>query len=146
MKETTKLNIRQIMDILEDGNLGYEKLASQFEQYDVSTVFKRLSQQRKMFIEELKYECLVQGETLMVTGTMAGFFHRTLMGLKEAFASEESLIEMAVDGEKAAIKAYKENMNENIPRFLKEKLEQQLDLIKGAIPQLQNFKQEVGES
>jgi uncharacterized protein (TIGR02284 family) len=146
MTEATKLHLRQIMDILEDGNLGYEKLANQFKQYDVSTIFRRLSQQRKMFKEELKYECLVQGENIMVTGTMAGFFHRTLIGLKEPFVSEESLIDMAVDGEKAAIEVYESNIDHEIPRFLKEKLEQQLILIKGAIPQLHNFKEEVTES
>jgi len=146
MTESTKLHLRQILDILEDGNLGYEKLASQFKQYDVSTVFRRLSQQRKMFIEELKYECLVQGENIMVTGTIPGFFHRAIMSFKEPFVSEESLIDMAVSGEKAAIEVYENNINHEIPRFLTEKLEQQLSLIKGAIPQLYNFKEDVLDS
>lgn len=143
MDNKTILNIRQIMDILEDGNLGYDKLANQFAEYDVSTVFARLSQQRKMFIEELKYECLVQGERIMVTGTMSGFFHRLLMDLKEPFVDEENLIEMAVRGEQEAIRVYIDHMTADVPKFLRDKLEGQLNLIKGAIPQLQHFKNEV---
>lgn len=131
------------MDILDDGADGYEKLAKKCSEYDVSTVFRRLSQQRKMFIEELKYECLVQGEELNVSGTVAGFFHRALMDLKAPFVDESNIIQMAIDGEKAAIKVYEENITNHTPRYIKEKLESQLSLIKGAIPQLQNFSHEV---
>jgi uncharacterized protein (TIGR02284 family) len=146
MDNNTKEKLRQILDILEDGNLGYEKLASQFDEYSISTVFRRLSQQRKMFIEELKYECLVQGETISVTGTMSGFFHRMLMDIKGPFVNEEHLIDMAVRGEQEALLTYTEHLTVDIPRFIKEKLELQMSLIKGAIPQLQNFKSEVAKA
>jgi uncharacterized protein (TIGR02284 family) len=146
MENTTKEKIQEILDILHDGNLGYQKLGTQFKDYDVSTVFLRLSQQRKMFIEELKYECLVQGEEVNASGTIPGFFHRMLLDIKKPFVDEEHIIDMAVRGEQEAVEVYNQHLTSDIPRFLKTKLEQQLGLIKGAIPQLQNFKSEMKSS
>ncbi len=132
--------INEIVDIAQDGANGYKTLADSVENKDIATVFLRLSQQRKMFVEELKYECLVQGNELDITGTVKGFFHRVFMEIQSIVKSDDKLIDFAVQGERKAIEVYESMITLEVPRYLREKLKTQLGLIKGAVKQLQHFK------
>lgn len=131
--------IQRILDIAQDGAEGYRKLASKMNDSDLATIFNRLSQQRKMFVEEIKYECLVLGEEMKTDGSTAGYFHRMLMDIKAPFSDDEELINMAVRGEQEAVLVYEKCITLELPKYLREKLVNQLNLIKGAINQLQHF-------
>lgn len=139
MKLQVQQYIQKILDIAQDGSNGYSKLASKMKDSDLSTIFRRLSQQRKMFIEEIKYECLVQGVEMETEGSTAGYFHRVLMDLKSPLSNDEQMINMAIKGEQEAVLVYEKCITLEVPKYLRDRLVDQLNLIKGAINQLQHF-------
>ncbi|WP_321289426.1 PA2169 family four-helix-bundle protein [uncultured Sunxiuqinia sp.] len=144
-KELTK-DLQDIIDICKDSVKGYETAADKIEQGDLQTLFLRLSQQRKGFVEEIKNEALKLGTELDESGSTKGFFHRTWLATKAVFSREtnEKVINESMQGEKVAVENYNKILgNENIPRYLREILEEQQKLIKGAILQLNGLKAEV---
>lgn len=138
--------LQQILDICQDGNKGYEAAATNSEREDFKTLFLRLSQQRKLFVEEIKNEALHVGLELDTSGTVKGFFHRTWLATKSTFSSatNEKVIEESMYGEKAAIDVYDSVLAEpKMPAFIKEILEEQQRLIKGAVHQLSDLNKEL---
>jgi len=144
MNTELKDNLSNIIDICKDGALGYDTAADNLKDTVYHTIFHRMAQQRKLFIEEVKEEANKLGVELETNGTTKGFFHRTWLSTKATFSPEtiESVIDSAMRGEKEAVKVYEENINETIPAFLKEKLVGQLDLVKGAMNQLKGLELE----
>ena len=124
MSTELKDKLSSIIDICKDGALGYDTAAESLKDTVYYTIFHRVAQQRKLFVEDLKGEASKLGIELEDSGTMKGFFHRTWLATKATFSSEsiESVIESSMRGEKEAIKVYEENINETVPSFLKEKL------------------------
>ena len=141
-----KKDLQAILEICHDGVEGYETAANNIKKEDLTTLFLRFSQQRKGFIEELKNEALRLGLELDPPGTVKGFFHRNWLATKATFSSQtnETVIEESITGEKAAVETYQKVLKDNnLPGFLKEILEKQQSLIKGAILQLNGLKVEI---
>lgn len=139
--EKSKLRsaLQDIIDTCNDGIEGYETAAGEIEDESIKTLFLRLSQQRKGFIEELKNEALKLGIELESSGTAKGFFHRTWLATKSVFSSEseEKIIEEAMDGEKKAVEIYSNvYANQEVPKYIEDILKEQEHLIKVAIHQL----------
>ena len=88
-----KENLEHIIEICEDGSKGYETAANNVDNIELKTIFNRLSQQRKLFVEELKNEARIQGMDLSDSGSVKGFFHRTWLSTKATFSfnNEESI-------------------------------------------------------
>ena len=144
-----KEELQKVTDICKDGVEGYETAAGNISHEDIKTLFLRLSQQRKTFVEEIKVEALRLGIELEDEGTVKGFFHRTWLAAKATFSREtnEKVIEESISGEKAAIEVYDEVLgNPEIPAYVKEILNEQQRLIKVAIQQLFGIKSEVNSS
>ncbi len=142
-KEKLKKDIQEILDICKDSTIGYETASENIEYKDLKTLFLRLSQQRRLFIEELRDEALKLGIELNTTGTVKGFFHRNFLAVKAKFSSDsnEKVIEESMTGEKAALKTYGKVLGDPaIPKYLAEKLTGQQKLIKVAINQLSDIK------
>ena len=144
MMEEVKKNLEHILEICEDGSKGYETAANNVDNIELKTIFNRLSQQRKLFAEELKNEARIQGMDLSDSGSVKGFFHRTWLSTKATFSfnNEESVIESSLTGEEKAVEVYEENLTYEIPQNLKTMLEDQMRMIKGSIHQLNQFKSE----
>ena len=142
--EEVKKKLERIIEICEDGSKGYETAANNVDNIELKTIFNRLSQQRKLFIEELKNEARIQGMDLSDSGSVKGFFHRTWLSTKATFSfnNEESVIESSLTGEEKAVEVYEENLTYEIPQNLKTMLEDQMRMIKGSIHQLNQFKSE----
>ncbi len=139
--EKSKLRsaLQDIIDTCNDGVEGYETAADEIEDESIKTLFLRLAQQRKGFIEEIKNEALKLGIELESTGTAKGFFHRTWLATKSAFSSDskEKVIEEAMDGEKRAVAIYSNvYANQEVPQYIEDILKEQEHLIKVAIHQL----------
>lgn len=144
-KSKLKKDFQKIIDICDDGVKGYETASKNIEHADLKTLFLRLSQQRKGFIEDIKNEALKAGIELDASGTIKGFFHRTWLATKSTFSSDtnEKVIEEALFGEKEAVDVYDEVLRDpEVPAFLVEKLREQQDLIKVSIQQLNGLKSE----
>lgn len=146
-KKKLKKDLEDLIDICNDGVNGYETAAEKVEDKDESmkTLFLRLSQQRKGFIEKIKAEGIRLGLEFKETGTVKGFFHRTWLTIKTNFSSDEKVqvIDEAMTGEKKALDVYTKIMADpEIPDYLRETLEEQQGLIKVAIQQLSDLKAE----
>ncbi|MBL3655468.1 ferritin-like domain-containing protein [Fulvivirga sediminis] len=141
---TEKKAIQDVVDICHDGMKGYEKAASEIHNEEFKTIFNRLAQQRKLFIEELKADVRDQGIDIDDSGTVKGYFHRNWLDVKSSFTNKEDkeIIEEAKFGEKEAVKVYNEALNADVPKYIKEKLEMQRKLIAGSIEQLNEFAKE----
>ncbi|MFB6319850.1 PA2169 family four-helix-bundle protein [Saccharicrinis sp. FJH54] len=145
-KDQIKFGLQELTDICKDGAKGYETAAKNIEYSDLRTLFLRLSQQRKQFIEEINDEAIKLGIHLDTTGTIKGIFHRTWLNAKASISgsTNEKVIEESMTGEKAAIETYGKVLAEpEIPGYLTEMLSEQQYLIKVAIDQLNALKKEV---
>ncbi len=138
-KNEIKNDLQKIIDICNDGVEGYETAAGKIDDNSMKTLFLRLSQQRKGFIENLKNEALTMGIEFNGNGTAKGFFHRTWLATKSTFSSDkrDKVIEEAMSGEKKALEVYsKVSADPSVPEYLQKILEEQERLIKVAIQQL----------
>nr|WP_158871800.1 DUF2383 domain-containing protein [Maribellus comscasis] len=59
---------------------GYETASNNIEYSDLRTLFLRLSQQRKLFIKEIKNETLKMGIEVDTNGTIKGSFSSYIAG------------------------------------------------------------------
>lgn len=141
---TLQQHLNNIVTICEDGRQGYGVAAEKLEHTELQTLFNRLSQQRKLFIEEIKEDARSMGITIDDTGSAAGFFHRTWLATKATFAlnTAESVIEASLTGEKKALEVYNMTISEEIPSYINDRLKSQLHAIKVAIHQLNSIKVE----
>ncbi len=140
-----KSKLDNIVSILRDGAKGYEHASTNLKDSEIKTLFLRLSQQRKQFIEELKVEAPKLGVTLDDSGTVKGYFHRVWMDVSYVFDTDDhNVIDDSITGEEAAVETYKETMDtKNIPKYLWDTLNNQFGLVQGAMNQLKALKKEV---
>lgn len=80
-----KKDLESIIEICEDGIKGYETAADKIKKDDLGTLFLRLSQQRKGFVEEIKNEALRLGLKLDESGSTKGFFSSYMASHKSCF-------------------------------------------------------------
>lgn len=144
---TEKKAIQDVLDICHDGYKGYERAAEDVENEEFRTIFHRLAQQRKLFIEELKNDMRDRGAELEDSGTVKGYFHRNWLDLKSTFSDKEdaTVIDEARTGEKEALDVYDKALNSDVPQYIKDRLQKQRRLIAGAIVQLNEFERELAE-
>lgn len=134
--------IEHIVNLVEDSAKGYRHLAGHLENNELKTVMNRLSQQRKLFRENLENDARDLGGNIEEEGTYKGYFHRKWMDVKSSVSSseDEARIDEAIRGEKKLIEAYDELLRENkLPDFINERLDEQRTMIRGAISQLEEF-------
>lgn len=145
-KNQIKYDLQELTDICKDGVDGYEMAALNIEYDDLQTLFLRLSQQRKQFIEEITNEAHKLGIEPDTTGTIKGIFHRTWLNAKATISSStnEQVIDVSLTGEKAAVDTYDKVLADpELPDYIKEMLLKQQHMIKVAINQLGDLRKEV---
>jgi uncharacterized protein (TIGR02284 family) len=143
--KSVKNNLENVLDICHDGAQGYEHAADRINNTEISTIFRRLSQQRKLFAEELKNDARDLGFEFGEKGTVKGFFHRNWLDLKSMVSKDDisTIVDTAKTGEHKAVDTYDEAINdEKMPEYIKDKLKDQRGMIQGAIKQLESFKVE----
>lgn len=143
--KTVKNNLNHVVDICRDGAEGYNRAAERIDNSEISTIFRRLSQQRKLFAEELKNDARDLGVEINDMGTFKGFFHRNWLDLKSKVTNDDinTIVKTAKTGEHKAVDTYDEAINdEQMPDYIKDKLKEQRQFIQGAIGQLEAFKVE----
>ncbi len=141
-------DVQEIIEICKDGVAGYETAAENIEYNDLKTLFLRLAQQRKMFIEDIKGEAIKLGIEPDSNGTVKGFFHRTWMNTKASLSNSmnKKVIEESMTGEKTAVEKYDKVLSDpELPAYLNDLLSEQQHLIKIAINQLSDLQKEINE-
>ena len=148
-QEDLRNDLQDIINICKDGAEGYETAANHVEDGELKTLFLRLSQQRKGYVEELKNEALRNGMELNANGTIKGFFHRNWLATKAAFSSNatDKVVEESMTGEKGALETYNEVLAKHeLPDYLIETLENQRKFIAGALTDLNSIHAKVHPS
>jgi uncharacterized protein (TIGR02284 family) len=140
--EKIKDELKEILNIIEDGAKGYQHAAEHIENSEIKTIFNRLSQQRKLFREELENDARDLGIKYNPSGTAQGYFHRRWLDIRSGIAnrSDEVIIEEAMRGEEKALKVYDSILrHDEVPDYIMERLSEQRKLIQGTLLQLEEF-------
>lgn len=113
MNDYTEKIGEHLNDILEkhiDANKGFEKAVDNTKNSMLAGYFKSKAAERSGFITDLRAELAHYGGKFKESGSVAASVHRGWMDVKALFSSDddESMLEEAIRGEKAALKEYDE--------------------------------------
>lgn len=113
---TTDENRKEIVDtldglieILEDGKLGYTNAAEHVEDSAMKSEFLQHARERALYIVELQDEINRLGKSTDASGGgVLGAIHRAWIDIKSTFTSgdTEAIVEACITGEEAAIEKY----------------------------------------
>lgn len=147
MKRTKEEMGEKLNELLEksyDAEKGYKKAADKVKNDRLKDFFKQKTQERKMFIKELREEIAGYGQVPEEGGSTTGTMHRTWMDMKAALSgdNEEAVLEESLKGEKAALEDYKEITTEtDLPPTLSSKLNRQQKHIQNSINNVKMYEQ-----
>lgn len=125
-----KLN--EILEKTYDAEKGFNKAAEHADSHDLKAYFSRKASERTTFGHDLKREITAYGQEVKKDGSVAGSMHRGWMDVKAWFSADndESMLEEAITGEKAAVEEYKDVLKEtNLPPSTSTLLTQQMGKI-----------------
>lgn len=129
----------QLNGILEknyDAEKGFKKAAENAKSTNLKRYFERKSKERYQFGHDMKNEIRRFGETPEKSGSTTGAAHRAWMDIKALFSADndESMLEAAITGEKAAAAEYKEVLKEaSLPASTVTLLRNQLNTIENEL-------------
>ncbi|MCB7481640.1 ferritin-like domain-containing protein [Christiangramia sediminis] len=109
---------KKLNELLEknyDAEKGYKLAAEKVKNERLKSFFSERAQERYDFGHELKSEIRNFGENPEKGSSLAGDAHRTWMNLKASLSSDkdESVLEEAIRGEKAAVEEYEDILKES---------------------------------
>lgn len=128
MSEYTDKLGNRLNDLLEknyDAEKGFKKASENAKHSGLKSYFQNKAQERYNFGHQLKSEIKNFGEQPDKGGSAAGTAHRTWMEVKSWFSSDddESMLEEAIRGEKAAVDEYRDVLSETtLPESTKDLL------------------------
>ena len=142
-KKAVVKSLRTLVQLNKESDRGYKEASENIEDPELKTILYRLSQQRAEFrgdIEEILIKDYSDDEA--PSDSILSKLHRGWMDFKTKLSSNdnEAVLDECIRGEKHAIETYNEEMATKFPDYVKEKLAEQLDLIRGALGQVQEFK------
>ena len=119
MPETTKEmvdNLNDLIEILKDGQKGFEAAAEDAEWADLKLIFSRFSEQRAKFADDLQALVAQTGEKPEESGTMTGAIHRGWIHLKSSLTTRDDLaiLEQCERGEDSAVEAYRDALGSEL--------------------------------
>jgi uncharacterized protein (TIGR02284 family) len=130
---------KKLNELLEknyDAEAGYKLAKDKVEKPELRDFFAQQAQERYNFGHELKDELKSFGQEPDKGTSIKGDAHRAWMNIKSTFSNdnEESILEEAVRGEKAAVEEYNDIINEStLPPSTKSILTKHRDNIQGAL-------------
>ena len=125
----------KLNDLLEktyDAEKGFKKASENVNNPSLKNYFRNKAQERYNFGHELKTELRSFNQDIDKGGSLTGTVHRAWMDVKALFSAdnEESMLEEAIRGEKAAVNEYEEVINEtSLPLSTKSILQSQKNII-----------------
>jgi len=143
-KETIKV-LHELIQVNQEGERGYREASENIENQEFKTILYRLSQQRALFRGELE-EVLHKDyrDAAEVSDSLASKVHRTWMDFKSGIGKQDdkTILAECERGEEHAIKKYTEALDGRLPDYIEKNVRQQLDLIRGSLSQIREFKYE----
>lgn len=114
--EKTLSTLNDLIEICKDGQHGFKTAAEDAKDADLARVFTEFSAQRTSFIAELQDRVRSLGGDPEKSGSVSGSLHRGWIDMKAAISSHEphAVLAECERGEDAAVKAYREGLDENL--------------------------------
>jgi len=142
-------NLNDLVQILNDRIVGYEKALKDLKEDDTSlrSLFTSLVDQSHKFKMELGTEVQALGGDIETDTTFSGKIFRTWMSVKDAFGStNKSVLENCEFGEDAALKAYKTVLEEeSLPSYVREIVTRQEGELRSCHDQVKAARDSVAE-
>jgi uncharacterized protein (TIGR02284 family) len=138
--------INELITVCAEGERGYKNASEKVEEKEFKTILYRLSQQRALFRAELENELIKDfGQEAKGDDSVLSKLHRGWMDFKAGLKGNDSkaVFDECIRGEKHAIDKYTEALKKDLPHYLEERVQGQLNMIKGALNQLNEFESEV---
>ncbi len=135
-----KLN--ELLEKTYDAEKGFKNAAENIEHSALKSYFNQKAQERYNFGHELKSEITSFGQKVDKGGSVAGSAHRTWMNVKALFSgdNEESMLEEAIRGEKAAVEEYEDVLSEtSLPSSTKTLLNSQKNTIESGLSNIKSL-------
>lgn len=126
--------LNKLIEICKDGEKGYRLAAEKDKDRPLANIFKEYSNQRSLFVSELRNTVARMGEKPEDSGTLAGTAHRGWFRVKSAAAGdrEGAIVSECERGEDAAVKTYREALKAGLPVEVRSIVEQQYEKVKAA--------------
>jgi uncharacterized protein (TIGR02284 family) len=114
--ETALSVLNDLVEICKDGQHGFRTAAEDAKDSELARIFTEFSTQRTSFIAELQDRVRSLGGDPEKSGSATGKLHRTWIDLKSAVATNEphAVLAECERGEDAAVKAYRQALEENL--------------------------------
>lgn len=130
MADSTEDYILRLNDLVEtckDGEKGFRDSADGVKRADLRSVFNEFARQRTQFANELQRHVARLGGEPETSGSAAGAMHRGWINLKSAVTGgdDEAILNEAERGEDAAVKAYQDALESDLPADLRSVVEAQ---------------------
>lgn len=122
-----------------DAEKGFKKAAENVNNPSLKSYFKNKAQERYNFGHELKREIRSFNQDVDKGGSLTGKAHRAWMDVKSLFSNddEESMLEEAIRGEKAAVDEYEDVLKEtSLPLSTKSILQSQKNIINDGLAKI----------
>ncbi|MGB3850974.1 MAG: PA2169 family four-helix-bundle protein [Tunicatimonas sp.] len=136
-------SLHTLVQLNEESDRGYKEASENIDDPELKTILYRLSQQRAEFRGEIQ-EVLIKdySDDETPSDSLLSKIHRGWMDFKTKLSpnDNEAVLDECVRGEKHAIETYNEEMATKFPKYIQEMLTKQLDLVRGALSQVQEFK------
>lgn len=132
--------LNELLEKNYDAEAGYKKAAEDVKNQDLKNYFNSRAKDRYDFGHQLKDEIKSFGHEPEKGTSLKGDAHRMWMDLKSAFSNdkEESILEEAIRGEKAAIEDYNKIIAKNdLPPSTENLIIRQRNSVKEALNEVQ---------
>ena len=148
-QNNTVKSVKNLIEVCKEGERGYKQASENVDHDEFKTILYRLSQQRALFASELENEIRKDfGEEYDSGDSVISKLHRGWMDFKLNLNSNDTkaILEECERGEKHAIEKYTETLDNNLPSYLHERVNGQLEMIKGTLNQIREFESEVSQA
>lgn len=124
-----------------DAQKGFSKAAENAKHSGLKNFFENKSEERANFTSQLQSLVAVTGKEVEDDGSFTGSAHRTWMDAKAFFTSDndESMLEEAIKGEKAALEEYQDVLSKPMPQGTKAVLQQQYSTIQSGLGKIKTM-------
>ena len=110
-----------LIETCRDGQEGFQEAAENVVRSDIKQLFTEAAMQRARFLGELQAEVRALGGDPAEAGSVSGALHRAWIDIKGTFSGrdEESILAEAERGEDAAVEAYRDALENDLPANLR---------------------------
>lgn len=131
LKDNTISTLNGLIAICKDGESGFKEAAENVERDDLKSLFSEFSAQRLQFAGGLQALVESLGGDATDSGNLSAALHRAWMDVKGAFTGKDdsAALSECERGEDSAKKAYKNALEEDLPDFVRETVQNQYNAV-----------------